>query len=695
MPIEITEFYQDFFQDIVGTANVDGEYLEDAFFEKFCDFLIEEGELETADRVYLHRRGLRVDGYGGDPRESGGLLTLIVCDFDPSNEISTLTATEMEANFKRTRNFLSKTLDASFRNELEETHPAFGLSDMIAARWRSTHKVRIILITNRIISSRIDGRAKEELDGTPITHTVWDLSRIFKIATSKQRREEIEIDLEGEFGGSLPVLPAALKGTLYKSYLAVVPGYQLAQIYDRWHTRLLEQNVRVFLQFRGKVNKGMRVSLEFQPDMFFAYNNGITATAEEVEVEKKEDQLYIKSMKNFQIVNGGQTTAAIHAASKRKGFDLTNVFVQMKLSIIDPDHAQEVVPKISEYANSQNKVTAADFFSNHPFHVRMEEFSRRIYFRSPEGGFRETKWFYERARGQYNDARANLTSARKRRFEEEFPKRQVFSKTDLAKFLNVWRSLPHIVSRGAQKNFAEFGKFIDAEWEKDDGKGKNQLNELFYRHTIAKALIFKEVERIVSDAEWYQGGYRANIVAYAISKVAYDLEQIHKYFDFDIVYQNQLIGASMSDTFRLSTKAVHDILVNPPETSRNVTEWAKKEDCWNRVRLLRISWPDQFLNSLISESEIKTQNREEGKKQKELTGIQAMTAVLKAGREFWIEVRDWGRERNLLTEKEEGILEVAVQIPGKYPSDKQSLILVSTIQKLNEEGFQNKLEVIP
>ena len=80
--------------------------------------------------------------------------------------------------------------------------------------------------------------------------------------------------------------------------------------------------------------------------------------------------------------------------------DLTDVHVQVKLSVIDEDRVDKVVPVISRSSNTQNKVSLADFFSNHPFHKRIEDFSRRILAPAQEGKL-ETKWFYERARGQY------------------------------------------------------------------------------------------------------------------------------------------------------------------------------------------------------------------------------------------------------------------------------------------------------
>ncbi len=690
MSSDIQSFYQEYFQDVVGDANVNGAYLEDAFFEKFGEFLIEEGEIATADRVYYQRRGLRIDGYGGDPREAGGLLTLIICELEHTDILGTLTRTDMETVFKRGKTFLAKALDSKFRAELEETHPSFGLADMIVQRWAEVHKVRFILITNKQMSTRIDGRSAEEFDGKGIEHTVWDIGRIHKILSSKQKREEIIIDFEKDYGGALPVLPATSIDGYYQSYLTVVPGEQLAKIYEKWHTRLLERNVRVFLQAKGDTNKGMRVTLDHNPDMFFAYNNGITAIAEDVHLRQDKEQLKLVSMRNFQIVNGGQTTASIHAASKRKGTNLSNVFVQMKLSIVDAEVASTIVPKISEYANSQNKVNKADFFSNHPFHQRMEEFSRRMFFRSVDGAFRETKWFYERARGQYNDARTNLTPAKKRQFESEYPRSQVFTKTDLAKFLNVWRELPHVVSLGAQKNFSNFGEFIDTEWEKDE----RQFNEMFFQHLVAKSIIFRQMERLVSDQDWYQGGYRANIVAYVISKVAYDLRLMHCSLDFTQISSKQIISNDFHEALCIVAKAVHNIIVDPPSTTRNVTEWAKKAQCWDRVRALEIGYKDAWLDGLIPLSVVAKREKVEKKRQKELNGMTAMKAVYSAGSEFWKQVLSWGQQQNLLSEKEVGILNIATQISShKYPSDKQSIILIETLKRLNEEGFPQTIEM--
>lgn len=682
MAIDLAEFYQEFFQEIVASADAEGRYVEDAFFELFCSYLMDAGELDTADRVPYApvTGGRRVDGYGGDLAQAAGVLSLIIADFQHECEIARLNQTELDRIFARVSKFLLSALDGKFRNSLEETDPAFGLADLIAARWPNTNKVRLFLISNRELSTKIDGREAGELDGKPITYSVWDIQRLYRFAASGMGREEIEIDLN-DYGGPIPLLPAHLADAGYQAYLAVVPGAQLASIYDRWGARLLEQNVRVFLQARGSVNKGIRNTIDNDAEMFFAYNNGITATAEGVTTKSAGGSLMLAGLQNLQIVNGGQTTASIHAASRRQA-DLSKVFVQMKLSIVPSERAIDVVPKISEYANSQNRVNAADFFANHPFHVRIEEFSRRIFAPSPDGTFRESKWYYERARGQYQDARGLLSVTQRKKFDLEYPKSQLISKTDLAKYLNLWRGAPDTVSKGAQKNFAAFAGAIGRDWTKQ----ADEFNEEFYRQSIAKGIIFKATEALVTEQAWYQGGYRANVVAYAIAKLAHDVEAKGLAVDFDRIWKTQTVSEPMKQMLISVSEQVHDVLTSPPSGISNVTEWAKQQACWARVKALVIDWPDEWLAELIGKDEQRAIKKSAVKDQKMLNGIEAQSAAVNAGGQFWSQIADWGRSKKLLTPTEAGILAVAASIPNRIPTERQSVRAVEILRKLRSEG---------
>jgi hypothetical protein len=681
---ELQEFYEELLQDIYRNADAEGEFVEDACFETLCEQLVEAGELETADRAfYQSPRGGRVDGYGGAPGPADGTLSLIISDFCQSTAVNSLTATDLDSLFRRLRTFLERALDPSFRNGLEESSSGFGLADLISGSWRQVKRVRLVVVSNRLLSARVQGRDPGELLGVPVTFSVWDLGRLHRYVMSGRAREDLVLDLD-EYGGPLDALPAHLSDAGYEAYILVIPGSQLAKIYGEWGARLLEQNVRVFLQARGSVNKKIRITLENDPAMFFAYNNGITATAEEVVGDCRDGGFRITSIRNLQIVNGGQTTASIYAASQNPKVDLAKVFVQMKLSVIPSEEAERVVPLISEYANSQNKVNAADFFSNHPYHLRLKELSERIYVPSQDGSFRQSKWFYERARGQYQDARNKYAGSARAKFDLEYPKRQVLTKTDLAKVLGAWGGTPDVVSKGAQKNFAHFADYIGKAWASE----ADAFNDAYFNTVIAKTIAFRYMEKLVSSLPWYEGGYRANIVAYAIAKLAHDVEQQGKRVNFDTVWETQTIGPELDAALTVAANSVREAVTEPPSgEAQNVTEWAKQSACWVRVRGLKVSWPPELQGVLVSAQQENESHRRAKREQQVWNGIHAQSAVVKAGGEVWAQLREWGSERKLLSEKELDIFAIASRIPQRLPTEKQSAVLMKALMRLRDEGW--------
>lgn len=687
--MELEEFHAEFFQEIAASAGAEGNFKPVVFFEKMADHVIGTGELETADHVpwVSPRKDARIDGYGGDPRDADGVLTLIISDFQPSPELGRLHSADIAGIFDRLLRFVKQARDAGFRASLEESSPVFGLADMIGARWSGLTKLRLVAFSNRELRAKVDSFKAGSLDGVDITYNVWDIGRLHRLVTSGRAQEDRDIDLVNEFGGAIPALPAHLGSSTYEAFLLVVPGQQLAAIYDRWGPRLLEQNVRSFLQARGGVNKGIRRTIDTDPEMFFAYNNGLTATAEDIKTETREGVLFITAMKNLQIVNGGQTTASLHAASRAKGADLSRISVQMKLSIVTPERAEEVVPKISEFANSQNKVNAADFFANHPFHLELEKLSRRIFVPSADGGFIQTKWFYERARGQYADERSRRTEAQKKKFDIEFPKHQLLTKTDLAKVLSVWTGQPHIVARGAQKNFVEFAKQIGETWD----ARKDDYNEAFFRECVAKAIIFRETEKIVSDQPWYTGGgSRAPIVAYAIAKLAHDVQKRGDALSFDLVWRAQGLPKALRGALEVATAAANDLIMHPSVASQSITEWAKQSACWKRAQDTDVTWPEDIDAFLVMKADADGGRRSARLERKMMSGIEAQTIVVRAGQAFWADVLKWARANYRMSPTDAGILQT-LATPGKIGSDKQCLRALQLLGTLNEEGCQLRL----
>ncbi|MFW2545573.1 AIPR family protein [Primorskyibacter sp. 2E107] len=684
---ELEEFHHSLIADIQGDADAMGAYLHEAFFEKAGEILTEAGEIEECD--YCHYAGkngrvsLQVSGYSGDPRITNGELALILTDFQLTPEVRRTDGKHLKAQFSKLVEFLRHSRKEQFLEELEETSDAAQLVELIQTRWSVIQKIKLIYVTNSDSRAKADAKPAGEINGKPVTYSSWDLKRLQAYLEQGRAREDLTIDFAGEFGGAVPVLRASGADTALESYLAVIPGAQLAQIYDRWGARLLEANVRSFLQARGKVNRGIRDTIKDDPQMFFAYNNGLSATAENVVCEKTEDGLVITSADNLQIVNGGQTTASIHAARKLAGEGLKDIYVQMKLNVVPPTLAPTVVPQISEFANSQNKVNAADFFANHPFHIRIEELSRKLLAPAGADGYRETKWFYERARGQFADERAKKTPAQRSKWDAEFPKSQFFTKTDLAKFENSWNGRPEEVSKGAQKNFAEFAKVIQKVW----GKSGARVDEVWYRQLIAKAIIFRRLEKLVSAQEWYEGGYRANIVTYAIAKVAHDAEAAEKQVDLQRVWRMQNVPPALEEALLVAAAEAQSLITNPPEGIRNMSEWAKKQACWERFRKMNLDYPEDFKGMLIEPEEARSED-DEIKEDAGLTkSVEDQTRVFELGPKFWDEARNWGRTHKLLTSMEYQVLGICAKIPNRIPTENQTAVAIKVLAKLESAGF--------
>ncbi|CQH44194.1 TPA: AIPR family protein [Yersinia enterocolitica] len=679
------EFFHDFRQELLAGSEANGSFQLSEFMETIANELIDTGFTEGFELCHFRaQRGMRVDGYWFN---DDGVLDLFIADFDSRNELASLSKAEVAVAFRRVSSFYEASICKNLAAKLEVTSPEYGLAKQITDRKDTIRQLNLILLSERILSEKIQGIPDTKIVGIPAIHQIWDISRLHRQRSSRSHKEPLDLDFEYMFGKGIACLPAHLGTDSYQSYLMVMPGEVLATLYERFGARLLEQNVRTFLQARGNVNQGIRATILNEAGMFFAYNNGITATAQDVEAVMKDSCLEITRIVDLQIVNGGQTTASLFHTWKRDNADLSQIFVQMKLSVIDGQQGEMVIPKISEYANTQNRVNAADFFSNHPFHVRMEGFSRRIWAPAQKGAQRETRWFYERARGQYADAQSKLTSAEQRRFKAEHPKLQMFTKTDLAKFENVWGDHPRWVNLGSQKNFARYAARIGSEWE----KSSDTFNEFYFKRAVARGIIFRATERIISAQPWYNGGYRANILAYTLAMLGNITKFRKEEIDFLEVWNTQKIDPFFEAAIAVVAGMVKDDIMRPPHGISNISEWCKKEACWIRIQERTEAIEEclslEFLDRLISLDTHVSAVRTAKQTQRIDDGIEAQRKVLSISAAKWAYINQTLHEKGVLTPKEDGVLKIAMLMPIKIPTDKQSLILLDILDKGRREGI--------
>ncbi len=678
------EFYSDYMQDIYARAGAKKDFSEEQFTEEMCDFLVDQAVVEGYDSAFYKKthQGIRVDAWFFNKEKQE--LSLYICDFSPAPQLRTLTQKDIDKCFKRAERFLDKAITDTFYQDLEESLPIYRVAREIAENKKHISKVQFFLLTNAIISTRFKSDARPAIAKYNTIYDIWDIGRRTKIANSGKSKEDIIIDFTEFVPKGVECLPASFELSSCRSYLLALPGKMLAEIYDKYGERLLEQNVRTFLQFRGGVNKGIRTTLKNQPEMFFAYNNGLTVTAEEV-VEKCNR---IFSVKNFQIVNGGQTTASMFMAKRqdKKGINLDHVYVQVKLSIIDSEKVDDVIPLISKCANTQNKVSSADFFSNHPFHKRVEDFSRRLLAPSTNGALTETYWFYERARGQFANKQAKMTTTLIKKFLLQNPKRQMFTKTDLAKFENSFAQLPHYVSKGAQWNFGKFAEEICGKDENNKGlwdKNELQFNELYFKQLVAKAILFKVLDGEIMKQEWY-GGYKANIVTYTIAKFVHIVAYEGLFIDFMSIWKQQSISNMLQKELLSLANKVNMTIT---DTDENVTQYCKKHVCWDKVKKIKYFLSQDVMGELIDSQEFTYRKKSANKKQKVLNEINTQVEVYSRGLRYWTLLIEWAKKSQILTDKEMSILSTTLRMDVTPPSEKQCIAILDIEELAIEEGY--------
>ncbi|WP_203340233.1 AIPR family protein [Planococcus beijingensis] len=673
--IGLTEYHQNFLQTVLSESESRGLLKPQAFLEICCEELGEIGDLTNnyTAAEYI-KTGIEIHGYDFD--EERGILSLLVHQFFQEDEIQTLTKTQINTKFNRLKNFLKKC--SALQNDLEETSEAYEMVHYINKYLEKdkVQKVRLILISDGKSTRNLSIIESEIIADLPVEFRVIDIEYFYQTYMSKSASGEIEVNT------SLPSLEIKGNSETYKSYLSVISGEQLVEIYENYGQKLFEQNVRTFLQFKGNVNKGIKNTIEYQPDMFFAYNNGITATASSVETDNKGN---IVKIQNLQIVNGGQTTSAIYASKRNLKKNVSDISVQMKLTVVKKEGDQSnFVSKISEYANTQNKVNKSDFFSNSPFHLEMKDYSKRVWVPATNGSQRRTHWFYERVRGEYLNEQAYLTKAEKTRFQLENPKNQMLDKTFLAKSENSWMQKPQVVAKGAQYSFADFADYVTSQLEKNN----KVITESYFKDVVARVILFRNIEKIVSDANWYENAFRAQIVTYTMAYLSYIVEKKDKFFNFQRIWETQKLPRDVYNAIEVISEHVHKSITNPLEGSANITQWSKKDACWSKIKELQI--PVKLTSEmLIAKEEAKNIMKQEKKEKKLLTEVEMQIFVVKTEMKIWTQVYEYYRDQNSkkINSMQLDILRKWATGRMDYPSEKQSVILYKLLKQISEEGI--------
>ena len=702
--MKIEDFIQDYLSDIRNDSIAAGTTPSNQFLESMIN------QLESLEYIFsptimpFYKNGtnnkvMRFDAVAIDEVEKS--LSIITNDYIDDFETPNLNQSDINQIVTRMLNFVEEVKKGTYKKYIDESQDTYKFAEMIEKRINqgyinsdfdnSINKINLFILTNKKLSSRVSNIKLEEFEGLPIELNVWDIQRIFDIYSMGREKEPISIDVKKYNNGKgIECIKAHFsKNTDYDSYLCVIPGKLLSDIYWEYGSRLLEGNVRAYLSNRGSVNKGIKKTIMQEPDKFFTYNNGIACTAKKVELN--DDLNQIIAIEDLQIINGGQTTASLTSAWKNENTQLENIYVPMKITIIYSDEYEDMVANISKYANSQNKVTASDFFSNHAFHRAMESYSKSLPAPPKKGEYHSTYWYYERSRGKFFQEQFKLQKKSDiDAFLRKYPKNQVITKEDLAKYVMAGEFMrPDCVSLGKQKNMEVFGKIIAEEWE----KSSTRFNQYYYQKAICYSIIFNTIDHVVKNASWYNvGGIKLNIIPYTFAKIMASLPQNYS-LDFDKIWKNQSLSESFIHQIDIVAQMANEFIHDSGNII--VTEYAKKEETWKKFKAFPLELSKDFFEDLtnsilINEKDIAAQKEA---KESEVINIDVMVVELASSENgnYWNRLLQEGTKRRLLNGKEVDILKnyiipLSSPNPKRFPSSQQCKIAWLVRKRIGDDG---------
>ena len=672
--MDIKEFAQEFIDNVKMSVEMTGSDYDQELASSILEYMEDNGEVNAPEICSFQKTRTRITAYDyNDEAESLDLFYLIKAD----TLLGKVNASKVQQGLNYLMAFYREAMNGIlFKNvDIEPSDEIVEVAKLVQSTKGQINQLRVYVITDGLTDPASVPAAVESEDGEyVIEYNVWDMQRVYQQHNIRAGKEKVEIDFPTTYNTELQCLKMSEQNLFVDAYLAIIPGITLAKIYKQYQQVLLEKNVRTFLQFKGKVNKQIRKTLREQPDMFFSFNNGISTTATEIETKEIDGMLYITRLYDWQIVNGGQTTASIAASLTDKEVDLNKVFVPMKISVIrDAEHDDELIKQISVSANSQTAIKNSDFSANDPYLVDLERFSRTEWV--PNGNNKPfCKWYFERTRGQYLDQLAQLSGFNEKSFKIEYPKKQKVTKTDIAKFEAVWKQRPFDVCRGAEKNYQLFVTDIKRE--------KPTISAVYFKNVIAKGILFNTIDGIVKSKNL--GGYKANMNAYLMASISF---LSGGNLDLTYIWENQRIQKEVKEKVEQLIPIVWEHLTGGASggnQSSNVGEWSKKPDCWNKLKL-KLGEIDKFGEDLMqpdTNDDGSYLNETQQSRIKEAEAIEP---------NYWFGLAKWAKSRNLLTpiERKAAFNFGTMKSRNRgITSLKQAVFALKIVEKAKELGYE-------
>lgn len=630
--MDLREFASDFQENIKMAVEMGNTDYDQELASAILEYLEDNGEVNVPELCVFQKTRTRITAYDyNDEAESLDLFYLIKAE----TLLGKVNKGKIDQGFNYLMSFYRESMNGTLLKSVSvgNNDEIAEVAKLVQSTKGKINQLRLYVITNGLTDPDVGIAVESDDSEYIIEYNVWDMQRVYQQHNIRTGKEKVEIDFPTEYNTELQCLKMSEENPFVDAYMAIIPGITLAKIYKKYQQVLLEKNVRTFLQFKGKVNKGIRKTLREEPDMFFSYNNGISTTASEIEVKDIDGMLYITRLYDWQIVNGGQTTASISASLNDREVELNRVYVPMKISVIrDAENSENIIKAISTSANSQTAIKNSDFSANEPYLVDLEKYSRMEWV--PNGNGKPIcKWYFERTRGQYLDQLAQLNGYNEKSFKREYPKNQKITKTDIAKYEASWNMMPYNVCRGAEKNYTIFVSDIK--------RDKPKVTANYFKRVIAKCILFNIIDSIVKSKKL--GGYKANMNSYLMAAISYLSD---KNLDLTYIWEHQMVQQDVIDRIEELIPVVWLHLTGSSSSggnqSSNAGEWSKKPECWNRLKL-KLSEYEKFGQELMQ-----TETNDDGSylneaQQNKIQEAESIEA------NYWFALANWAKTRDMLT----------------------------------------------
>jgi hypothetical protein len=554
----------------------------------YCINLIEDVDYEDVNIVneYFPKLNTRLDAYYYS--QDNQTINLYILDYDNSKLIKDLDEKKLENAITQLSNIIEQSISQSFSNHYEPTDNIYDLCELIVSQYKEdTIVINYITLDKKALETN---ERELEIKGVDVKVRIYDIHELRNAYLSNNSENKITT-LE-KFGENLEAIKI-FDSNDFDVYLTALKGIWLAKLYKEDSVRLLEANVRAYLKKTSKVNSGIFNTIEINPNEFVAYNNGLTAVASDIEYEKTSNFIKIKSISNFQIVNGGQTTATLYEGLKEKKIEeLNKILVPTKITVIkNRDASNMFINNISTYSNTQTAIKRSDPPSNLKYYVDIEKQANKTFVKSSDG--LEYLCFFERTNGQYNTAKRRENNSKP--FNRKYPNKNKFNKIQLAKSMISWDQLPHTVSMGNEKNFEYFNKIV---------KYQNiAIDEDYFKKLYGTIILFREIDKIVLKLKL---SYKANVTTYTMAYLSYLTD---KRINLVEIWDRQILPTSLKNIIVDLVPKIHKIINNPIGRVVEPRMFARKQDCWNSVLDLDLEY--NFENLVKDQQEFYINNESE------------------------------------------------------------------------------------